>query len=428
MKSYFIFLSLIGAIIAIKPTFAQLAQVTEERHSVFYSTTQVAARQGEWLNIQLSHPFTSISIEIPVHQSFENLILLAEGQSFALTKDIHAEANLSNLIVFDQPIIQFQLQAKDTKIPLKLHLINAPPLPKSQKTWENITHRIEEECEKPAVITGAQWRTGLPPPKESPIATPVKHVIIHHASGSNTATNFTEVIRNIYLLHTQTNGWNDIGYNYLIAQDGTVFEGRLGQGTLESDNVLGAHFCGKNTNTMGICLLGDYQTAINPTQATLNALYRLIAWKLKKENLFNPLAAFMHPQGATDAKILGVISGHRDGCATDCPGDNVYRQLAQIKANISTVCTVLANEESVFGNELKIYPQPCQNELFIFSKKPVDKIVLHDLTGRKIYDASFVYFPLQEKKISLNSCSSGIYILKIFQEGKVQVRRLVVEK
>lgn len=419
MKTFYIFILIL---ININTKFA-FAQVQENNHSAFYRTAELTVRQNLPSDVRLNHAFTSITIELSANLGFEDIILLAEGQRFILTKDIHTTLNMSNLIVFDSPISQFQILGKNINTSLKLHLIRVPTL--SQKIEENIAYRTENDCEKPAIIAGGQWRTGLTPPKEAPVGTSAKHVIIHHAAGSNTATNFAEVVRNIYVLHTQVNGWNDIGYNYLIAQDGTVFEGRLGQGNLESDNVLGAHFCGKNAGTMGICLLGDYQTAVSPTQATLNVLYKLIAWKLKKESLFNPLASFMHPQGATNASMLGVISGHRDGCNTDCPGENVYKQLAQIRTQVSVACTVLGEEENTFDNELKLYPQPAHEEVFISSKRPINKVVLLDMTGKEI-----AIFQMNEwsKKISLNNCSSGLYIIKIFGEGKVQIKKMMVEK
>ena len=83
-----------------------------------------------------------------------------------------------------------------------------------------------DECAKPSAITPETWRAGLDDPTPGRNEVLVKHCIIHHAASNNSHTDFTYVVRNIYLLHTQTNGWDDIGYNYLIAPNGDVYIGR----------------------------------------------------------------------------------------------------------------------------------------------------------------------------------------------------------
>ena len=50
------------------------------------------------------------------------------------------------------------------------------------------------------------------------------------------------------------NGWNDIGYNFLVDKYGQVFEGRYGG---VERNVIGAHAEGFNTGSVGIALLGN---------------------------------------------------------------------------------------------------------------------------------------------------------------------------
>jgi hypothetical protein len=176
-------------------------------------------------------------------------------------------------------------------------------------------------------ITQNEWRAGLAAPTYSRSFTQVKHVVVHHAAGSNTNMNFTQVVRDIYIYHTQSNKWSDIGYNYLIAQNGDIYKGRDPDAG-EQDNVLGAHFCGQNAGTMGICLLGNYETAI-PTAETWQSLETLVAFKLDKEQL-DPLQNYPHSFGN-----IGSIVGHRDGCSTSCPGENTYSQLATLKQTIA---------------------------------------------------------------------------------------------
>ncbi|CAN0256205.1 unnamed protein product, partial [Chrysoparadoxa australica] len=175
----------------------------------------------------------------------------------------------------------------------------------------NSSFRMEglTDCIAPVTsIPQSEWRAGLPEPSYSRIETEVEHVVVHHSAGSNTNQDFTQVVRDIYIYHTEVNGWSDIGYNYLIAQDGSIYNGR-DPGNLAQDNVLGAHFCGSNSTTMGVCLLGNFQTA-SITTSTRLSLQNLVAWKLEKENL-TPYVTHQH-----DLCLYEALIGHRDGCST----------------------------------------------------------------------------------------------------------------
>ncbi|MEQ8581911.1 MAG: N-acetylmuramoyl-L-alanine amidase [Marinoscillum sp.] len=190
----------------------------------------------------------------------------------------------------------------------------------------------QEECDFSVTpILQVEWRNGLNPPSYSRSFTDVEHVIVHHAAGSNTNTNYTQVVRDIYIYHTEVNGWSDIGYNYLIAQNGALYAGRDPAGGAQ-DNVLGAHFCGSNSRTMGVCLLGNYETA-SPTGATWSTLQELAAFKLQKENL-DAFGSTGHPLGQIDH-----IAGHRDGCSTLCPGGNVYDRLSTLRTGVDDLLT-----------------------------------------------------------------------------------------
>ncbi len=175
-------------------------------------------------------------------------------------------------------------------------------------------------------IPQSEWRAGLQAPNYNRISTDVEHVVIHHSAGSNNNTNYTQVVRDIYLYHTQVNGWSDIGYNYLVAQNGSIYTGR-DPGSLEQDNVLGAHFCGSNSTTMGICMLGNYESAELVTSNYVS-LVDIISWKLEREGM-TPFSSNQHALGNFDAVI-----GHRDGCSTLCPGESIYQRLTEIKQDV----------------------------------------------------------------------------------------------
>lgn len=187
------------------------------------------------------------------------------------------------------------------------------------------------DCTPPDIISQSVWRQGLDTPKRGRTSTPTHHCIVHHSASNTYDTNYTQVVRAYYVYHTTVNGWDDIGYNYLIAPNGMVYAGRDPEKPeITQDEVTGAHFCGKNSYTMGVCLIGDYKNNI-PSDTALQALKKLLSWKVFKDNL-NATGQMIHPPAT--GSFLPVIAGHRDGCATECPGNNLYGRLEQLRTEL----------------------------------------------------------------------------------------------
>ncbi|KIF01020.1 N-acetylmuramoyl-L-alanine amidase family protein [Streptomyces sp. RSD-27] len=158
----------------------------------------------------------------------------------------------------------------------------------------------------------------------------VKAAFVHHtASGNNYACkDAPAVLRSLYRYHVVSSGWRDFGYNFAVDKCGTVYEGRAGG---VAKPVLGAHTMGFNADSMGVAVIGTYSSTA-PPKAAVDAVARLTAWKL---GLFgaDPRAKTTLRSGGgnrykkgTNVK-LNVISGHRDGFATECPGRLLYNQL-----------------------------------------------------------------------------------------------------
>lgn len=166
--------------------------------------------------------------------------------------------------------------------------------------------------------------------------TDTKVVFTHHTAGTNDyiCEQSPDIIRAIFLYHVQGQGWNDIGYQFLVDKCGTVFEGRAGG---IDKPVLGAQTYGFNTDTSGVAVLGNYNDAIS-SQPVLDAVAAVAAWKL---GLYGyDAAGTVQLTAAADNGLykkgqkvtLNRISGHRDGYPTECPGNNLYADLAAIRA------------------------------------------------------------------------------------------------
>jgi hypothetical protein len=227
------------------------------------------------------------------------------------------------------------------------------------------------------------WRSGLPDPSVLPAQTTVNHCIIHHSAGSNSISDYTAAVRSIYLLHTQTNGWDDIGYNYVIAPDGTIFNARDPQGVGDQDNIQGAHFCSKNSGTLGICLLGNY-TDTGISSEMYESLMHLLTWKLNKENL-NTLDSFPHPDGQSEE--LGVIAFHRDGCSTICPGDSVVQLLSQIQFDVQLLldeCSAVSIGNYTQLSGVHFWPNPGRGELHWSGNIQVQEVWIYDHLGKAV--------------------------------------------
>lgn len=163
-------------------------------------------------------------------------------------------------------------------------------------------------------------------------------IVIHHTAGDNGGSNPAAVVRGIYYWHAVVLGWGDIGYNYLIDQQGNIYEGRAG-----GDGVIGAHayrdatcarirFGGEqnaynfNKGTVGIAVLGDYENSQTVNDAVRAALANLVSAKAIDFDI--------QPDGATfffDNNYPNIV-GHRDIDCTSCPGRNLYPELPALRA------------------------------------------------------------------------------------------------
>ncbi|MEV8018185.1 peptidoglycan recognition protein [Streptomyces sp. NPDC086554] len=189
---------------------------------------------------------------------------------------------------------------------------------------------------RPRIITRKGWGANEKlREKDFAYTKSVKAAFVHHsASGNNyRCSQAGSVLRSIYRYHVKSSGWRDFGYNFAVDKCGNIYEGRAGG---VAKPVLGAHTLGFNTNSMGIAVLGSFGRS-TPAKAAVKAVARLTAWKL---GLYGA-----NPRGTTYLKSGGgnlyrkgrnvrlhVISGHRDGFATECPGSRLYKKLGTARS------------------------------------------------------------------------------------------------
>jgi hypothetical protein len=179
-------------------------------------------------------------------------------------------------------------------------------------------------------------------PRSEPAYGEVQAAFVHHTVSANdyTADQVPAMILAICRYHRNSNGWNDIGYNFLVDRFGTVWEGRAGG---IDKPVVGAHAQGYNSQTTGIADIGEHQD-LPAADVELNAFARLIRWKLPLSGAPTQGSVTLTSGGgslnrypAGTPVTVDRVAGHRDGDSTACPGDALYAQLPDLRARVGNV-------------------------------------------------------------------------------------------
>lgn len=116
-----------------------------------------------------------------------------------------------------------------------------------------------------------------------------KYLIIHHTAVDGLKP------ETINKDHKQR-GYGGIGYHFYIRKDGTIYRGR-------PEEYVGAHTIGRNSESIGICLEGNFQEDKLPEEEK-KSLIMLSTDMVIKYNMLD-------------------IIGHRDAYQTLCPGKNI---------------------------------------------------------------------------------------------------------
>ncbi len=152
-------------------------------------------------------------------------------------------------------------------------------------------------------------------------------------------------MRDLYRYHVIDRGYSDIGYNFVIDHKGNIYEGRWARtyaaGEIhdgEDTNGLGvmaAHAEGVNAGSCGVVLLGNF-TSAKPTNAAVNALIQLLAWKAarhridawKSDTYLGLFGTVLH---------FPNIAPHRAVGQTECPGNRLANQLDGIRGSVASL-------------------------------------------------------------------------------------------
>jgi uncharacterized protein with LGFP repeats len=203
----------------------------------------------------------------------------------------------------------------------------------------------------PVIITRTEWGGDTVPPRAAPGYGQVQLAFVHHTVTANDygPADSAAIVLGIARYHRDSNGWNDVGYNFLVDKYGQVFEGRAGG---IDQAVVGAQAQGWNSVSTGIACLGTF-SEVAQSEPGMDALARLIGWKLSLHGVpVQGEVTVTSAGGSTNRYPAGTpvafarVAGHRDGNETTCPGDALYAQLPALREraarNASPVSRVTA--------------------------------------------------------------------------------------
>lgn len=199
---------------------------------------------------------------------------------------------------------------------------NFSPLKLEDTITLDLVSRAEWGCpdndpNSPTYCYGPDWE---------PFLNPITNIVIHHTALEEASGDWAKSVRDVWKYHAETRGWKDIGYNYLIDPNGVIYEGRYG-----GEFVTAGHTYDHNVGTVGISMLGNYETReLSPeAEASLNKLleYLLERYKLDVSSVYRDYMG-------TYAK---TITGHRDWAVTACPGTNVYNEISPMRISLASI-------------------------------------------------------------------------------------------
>jgi N-acetylmuramoyl-L-alanine amidase len=194
----------------------------------------------------------------------------------------------------------------------------------------------------PPIVPRAFWGGDSVAPRSPPSYSVVQMAFVHHTVTANdySPEQSASMVLGIAKYHRDVNGWNDIGYNFLVDRYGQVFEGRAGG---VDQAVVGAQAQGFNTHSTGVAVLGAFSDVPIPEPA-MAALAQLLGWKLSLHGVpCEGGVTVVSGGGSLNRYSSGTpvamqrISGHRDGDKTECPGTALYAQLPALRTRAAAL-------------------------------------------------------------------------------------------
>ncbi|NUV39994.1 peptidoglycan recognition protein [Streptomyces sp. CAI-24] len=111
------------------------------------------------------------------------------------------------------------------------------------------------------IVSRGSWGARAPKSVVKVPASERRGFVVHYSAGPSSQT-----VRQIQNYHMDSNGWSDIGYNFLVDTAGRIHEGR-------GWNNEGAHTSGYNRSHIAVCFIGRDGDATKAVKISIRSLY-----------------------------------------------------------------------------------------------------------------------------------------------------------
>ncbi|CAF1603966.1 unnamed protein product [Rotaria magnacalcarata] len=164
----------------------------------------------------------------------------------------------------------------------------------------------QSPCDELSLVDRAEWGAQEPIKINNITSKPLSFIVMHHSYSPSSCyddDSCIERVKDIQSFHQTSQGWDDIGFHFLVGENGKVYEGR-------GWNRQAAHSTGWNNGAYGVCIIGDFTNA-SPNEKALNAVRLWIDCGIKLGYVKEDHYIITHRQSQRPHY-------------TDCPGDNMF--------------------------------------------------------------------------------------------------------
>lgn len=210
----------------------------------------------------------------------------------------------------------------------------------------------------------------------------VSGIIVHHTAWDYTDS--YDSMREIYKFHTLDRKWWDIGYNFLIADDGTIFEWRAWWET-----AVGAHTKRNNIWNIGISLMWNYNHEHIPKKQQ-ESLENLMKYLIEKHEINLYTKKYFHEdcienkcQHGIDSQLDFPLIAHRDSSTSTCPWEIWYQDFLKIREKIIQSYRIIDINNDKFS---KIFDKYSEKKLqYLYHRLVVKKQAEDNFKRKMIY-------------------------------------------